>query len=392
MSTIVQAANMVAPASGGIRTTMRHLADGYAAHGHEVVQVVPGAGDSIVAAPFGRVITVRAPEVPGTGYRVIAEPWRVAKVLARIEPDRLEVHDRLTLRGLGRWARRAGVPSLVVSHERLDRVARQWLPAAARSFVPVERFADRSNTALAGAFDTVLCTTAWAAEEIARLAVRNLVQVPLGVDLDGFHPTRRDDALRAELGLAPDEALLVLASRLSSEKRPDLAVQGLAELRRRGARAHLVVAGDGASRTSLTRLADGLPVTFLGFVPDRARMAALLATADVVIAPGPVETFGLAALEALASGTPVVAHRGSALREMLTPQCGVAVAGSGWTVADGVEHVLALDPVARRRAARDRAERFPWADTVRGFLRAHRLPHRVDGPCAAGTPRLLEAA
>ena len=392
MSTIVQAANMVAPASGGIRTTMRHLADGYASHGHEVVQVVPGSSDGVTAAPFGRIVTVRAPEVPGTGYRVIAEPWRVTRLLTRIGPDRLEVHDRMTLRGLGRWARRAGVPALVVSHERLDRVVRQWLPAPARCVVPVERLADRSNTALASSFDTVLCTTAWASEEFERLDVRNLVRVPLGVDLDGFHPARRDDRLRAEVGVAPGEALLVLASRLSPEKRPDLAIQALAELRRRDVRARLVVAGDGAGRGSLERLAADLPVTFLGFVPERARMSALLATADAVVAPGPVETFGLSALEALASGTPVVAHRGSALREMLTPRCGVAVAGSGWTMADGIEQVLSLDPADRRAAARRRAECFPWSGTVCGFLQAHRLPHRIDPSSAAGTSRMLEAA
>src|SRR3712207_7820352 len=52
---------------------------------------------------------------------------------------------------------------------------------------------------------------------------------------------------------------------------------------------------------------------FAGHIADRSAVAALLASADVVVAPGPVETFGLAALEALACGTPVVVDQASAL-------------------------------------------------------------------------------
>jgi alpha-1,6-mannosyltransferase len=374
MSRIVQAANMVSPTSGGIRTTMRHLAEGYSAAGHEVIQIVPGSRNRVEHAPFGRIITVRAPRVPGTGYRIIAEPWRVSELLTALRPDRLEVSDRTTLRGLGAWAHKHEVRSMVVSHERLDQVTRQWLPTTARCLLPVQRMTDHSNAALASSFDSVLCTTRWAAEEFVRLGIGNLHRVPLGVDLGEFHPLRRRPALRAELGVRPGEVMLAHVSRLSPEKRNDLAIATLRELVRRGVPVRLVVAGDGQSRTSLERAAKGLPVTFLGFVDDRTRVASLLATADVVLAPGPVETFGLAALEALASGTPVVAHRGSALPEMLTPDCGAAMAGSGWTMADGVERLLDLDPIDRRLAARARAEEFPWSKAVEGFLRVHRLP------------------
>ena len=92
-----------------------------------------------------------------------------------------------------------------------------------------------------------------------------------------------------------DEVLVLLASRLSREKRPALALDTVAELVRRGHRVRLLVAGDGPLRAHLEQRAHGLPVSFLGFVRDRDRMAALLASADVVLAPGPVETFGLAA-------------------------------------------------------------------------------------------------
>lgn len=367
MTRIVQAANFVTPSSGGLRTALAQLAQGYADAGHEVVQVLPGPHDNVTETAFGRVVSVRAPLVPGTGYRMVLRARQVADILELLAPDRLEVHDRTTLRSLGDWAARSGVPALVVSHERLDRLLRQWLSPR----LPLDRLADRSNAALAASYDRVVCTTAWAAQEFERLQVPHLVRVPLGVDLERFHPLAHDLLLRRAYA-QDDEVLLLLASRLSREKRPELAVDTVAELVRRGHRVRLVVAGDGPLRSALEQRANGLPVTFVGFVGDRDRMAGLLASCDVVLAPGPVETFGLAALEALAAGTPVVANALSALREVLG-EAGEAVGGTPRCFADAIEKIL-HDPVRKRaQAARRRAEQFPWSATVQGFLQTHRL-------------------
>ena len=369
MSRIVQVANFVTPTSGGLRTTLGHLAQGYAERGHDVIQVVPGKRDSEEAMSWGRLVTVAAPPMPGSGYRIVTRPRRVAALLRGLRPDRLEVHDRSTLRGLGRWAGLVGVPSMVISHERLDRLLKQWLPG----WLPTTGFADRSNAALASSYNTVLCTTDWAAAEFERIGTTNLVRVPLGVDLDLFHPDLASPQLRG--ALAPDgAALLVMASRLSREKRPELAIAAFGELLRRGRQARLVVAGDGPLRADLQRQAAGLPVEFVGFVSSQPSLAALLATADVLLAPGPVETFGLAALEALASGTPIVANSQSALSEVLGSEAGLtACHGIRRCITDAVEEILDRPVGQRRRAARTRAEGYPWSATVSGFLSAHRL-------------------
>jgi alpha-1,6-mannosyltransferase len=362
VSRILQAANFVAPNSGGIRTVLDRLAAGYGEAGHEVVQLVPGARPTVTETPWGRRITVRGVPVPRTGYRLMS--YRTAtEVIASVRPDRLEVHDRSTLRGLGRWARRRSIRSMIISHERLDRLARQWLPDTDR----MRRLIDRSNAWLGETFDEVLCTTDWAAEEFRAVGVPVMV-VPLGVDLDRFRPGA-DAALRNRL--APSGSLLVLASRLSREKRPDLAVRATAELLQRRAKVTLAVAGDGPQLRHLERLAWGMPVIFTGYL-NGSDLPRLLATADVAIAPGPVETFGLAALEALASGTPVVANAESALPSVLGP-AGLAVAPTPTAFADAVEALLARPAAARSSAARTRAESFDWARTVRRFLAAHDL-------------------
>jgi alpha-1,6-mannosyltransferase len=252
--------------------------------------------------------------------------------------------------------------------------------------VPAGWLADQFNRSTARSYDVVLCTTAWAAAEFRRLGVPNLLQVPLGVDLACFHPGRRDESLRSRL--APGgQALLVHCSRLSPEKRPQRALGALAELRRRGLPAVLVVAGDGPQRRSLQAQARGLPVRFLRHISDRGVLARLLATADVVIAPGPVETFGLSALEALASGTPVVVSSRSALPDIVGP-AGVTTEDDDASCADAIASLLERDVTERRRLARQRAERYGWPAAVRGFLDAHGL---AAGPGLPG-PSLHGAA
>jgi alpha-1,6-mannosyltransferase len=372
---IVRLANFVTPRSGGLRTALRCLGAGDRAAGHEPVLVIPGerAGDEMVGPD--RVITLPGPALPGTGgYRVLAGRRRLRKLLEELEPDRLEVSDRSTLRWTGAWAKAHGVPSLMVSHESLTGLLDVWGAPA-----PVgRRLADAINGRTVATYDRVVCTTDWAAAEFRRIGAPNLTQVPLGVDLDSFHPDRHHPAVRAEYA-ADGEVLLVHCSRLSPEKRPELAIDALVALRAAGAPATLVVVGDGPRRAALGQRADGLPVHFAGFLPDRNRVAALLASADVVVAPGPVETFGLAGLEALACGTPVVVNAASALPEVVGA-AGLGAHGTGEGFAEAIATLLARPEAERRAAARARAEQFGWAASVEGFLRAHDAPVGVSVP------------
>ncbi|SHE46911.1 glycosyltransferase [Streptoalloteichus hindustanus] len=376
---IVQLANFYGPRSGGLRTALHHLGAGYVERGHEVVLVVPAAEGADEVMPSGvRRVCLPAPRIPGTGgYRAL-DGWRVRSLLARLRPDRLEVSDRMTLRGMGRWARRHGVPSAVISHERLDRLLEQFLLPAGVA----RRVADWANARMAADYDTVVCTTGFAQEEFERVGAGNVRRVPLGVDLDEFHPGRRNAASRDLLARGAD-VVLVHCGRLSPEKHVERSVDALAELHRAGHRARLVIAGDGPRRAALERRAAGLPVTFLGFVGERRAVARLLASADVSLAPGPHETFGLAALESLASGTPAVVSASSALREIVTPDCGAAVPDDATAFADAVVDLLARPEAARRAAARARARRFPWSGSVDGMLGALRVPGPGSGSYVA---------
>ncbi|MDX2826845.1 glycosyltransferase [Streptomyces ipomoeae] len=369
---IVRLANFVAPASGGLRTALRELGKGFKEAGHEPVLVVPGERHTDRETEQGRVITLPGPLLPGTGgYRVLTDKRRVAGLLESLGPDRLEVSDRTTLRWTGAWARRARVPAVMVSHETADGVLRTW----GLSENMARRTADALNVRTAHTYSRVVCTTEFAEREFVRIGARNVVRAPLGVDLVGRHPALRDPGLReryARVGRV-DDVLLVMCSRLSVEKRPGTAIEALEALLRRGRRAVLVVAGDGPLRGRLEQRAKGLPVTFLGHVADRDTLGALQASADVCLAPGPAETFGLAALEAMACGTPVVASSSSALPEVVG-SAGATAADNGESFADAVEQLLDRPERDRREGARARAECFSWRTAVDAFLAAHDAP------------------
>lgn len=362
---VVQVANFYGPRSGGLRTAVDRLGAEYCAAGHEVFLVVPGSRRDRQVLASGVVrLSLPAALIPFTGgYRAVL-PGPVTALLEELTPDALEVSDRLTLRSLGPWGRQHGVATVMISHERLDRLVGQVLPSGAARGV-----ADFANRRTASNYDAVVCTTGFARAEFDRIGARNVVTVPLGVDLEQFHPRRRSDQVRSRWA-APQQTLLVHCGRLSVEKHAHRSIDTLAALCDSGLDARLVVVGEGPLRARLQRQAAGLPVDFTGYIGCRDTVAGILASADVALAPGPHETFGLAALEALACGTPAVVSRTSALAEILTDESGAAADNDPHALADAVATVISRPELLRRHSARRRAEQFTWPRSAAGMLDA----------------------
>lgn len=362
---VVQVANFYGPRSGGLRTAVDRLGAEYCALGHEVYLIVPGPHPQRHVLASGVVrISLPARLIPLTGgYRAVL-PGPVTALLQQLGPDAIEVSDRLTLRSLGPWGRKHGVATVMISHERLDRLVGQVLPRSAAVMV-----ADFANRRTAANYDAVVCTTGFAREEFDRIGADNVATVPLGVDLEQFHPRRRCAEMRSRWA-APEQTLLVHCGRLSVEKHAHRSIDTVAALRDSGVDARLVVVGEGPLRARLERQANGLPVGFTGYIGCRDTVATILASADVALAPGPHETFGLAALEALACGTPAVVSRTSALAEILTCESGATADNDAHAIARAVTSVIGRPEPLRRSSARQRAEQFTWPRSAAGMLHA----------------------
>ncbi|MBX5464608.1 MAG: glycosyltransferase [Clostridia bacterium] len=216
--------------------------------------------------------------------------------------------------------------------------------------------------------DVVIAPSRYAAGELRRLGVRRPVTViSNGIDLDRFAVERPAGPAKAGegggSGAAEGSVTVLFAGRLSPEKGVRSAAEALDLALREEPRLLARFAGDGPLADALRqRLAPHLAagrVSLLGHRPWEA-MAAEYARADLLLLPSPAETQGLAALEAMAAGLPVVAARAGALPEL------VRDGESGLTVEPGdvpalAQAVLRLarDAELRRRlgsGARDVAE------------------------------------
>jgi alpha-1,6-mannosyltransferase len=361
---IIHVANFYGPKSGGIKTTLHNLGLGYRSEGHEFIYLIPGKKFSRESNEYGGCITLPSWVIPFSGgYRVIRSTRQVKSILQALKPDRLEVSDRFTLSCLGRWASQRKIPAIVFSHETLKGLVKSYFGFSLNKFVKWH------NTKLAAKFDYVVTTTDFASSEFNEIGTSNLVQIPLGVDLTNFSPERYNDELRTKM-LKGGEVLLVHCGRLSPEKKPERSLQALRELLDRGVNARLVFIGSGPLHKKLYESSRDIPVTFWGYVANKNLLAQMIASADISIAPGPIETFCLAALESLASGTPVVASNTSAVGEFLKTDDGNCVGltadNNGSAFADAIEKLLSLtnEDVQMRQRCRSQAENFPWSKTI----------------------------
>ncbi len=358
---IAQLANFVGPSTGGMKTAVNALGKGYVAAGAQRLLVIPGPRDAIASTDSGDVIQLRSPRVGG-GYRLIVEPWRVIAALEEYRPTSLEFSDKSTLLPVTRWARRNGVASLLFSHERLDAML-----ALRTGWAGVAPPVTALNRILVRQFDRIVVTSSFARHEFASLAAdagTPVHQIALGVDLETFRPPPVSPA-------SPGPLRLVHVGRLSREKSPHLAVATAVALHERGVAVRLDVYGDGPHRVELEEIAGDAPVAFHGHVSSRRTLSDLIGCADVALSVCPGETFGLAVLEALASGTPVVTSDVGGARELVDGWSGAWAEPEPEALADAVLRLADLPPEVRRAGARRRAEQFSWERTIAAMLDLH---------------------
>ena len=151
-----------------------------------------------------------------------------------------------------------------------------------------------------------------------------IVRIPGGADLDRFVPAADRNAVRRELGLPEGIPVLLTIRNLEARMGLDTLIEAMAILRRAAPDALLVIGGTGSLRTT-AGVAGRIPATprsrcgFLGYIPD-AELPRYYQAADAFVLPTrELEGFGLITVEALASGTPVLATAIGATPEILRP-------------------------------------------------------------------------
>ena len=206
------------------------------------------------------------------------------------------------------------------------------------------------------------------ADTIAGLGIRHEIEViPNFLDC-GEYQRRVDDELRQSLLLPGTEGLVVHISNFRPVKRVDLVLEVFRRIRREVA-ARLVLIGDGPDREMVEARAReyGLAehVVFVGEEHDPVRW---LSIADVFLLPSEKESFGLAALEAMACEVPVIASNAGGLPEII--QNGL----NGY-----VSDLDAVDEMAANavRLLRDDATRGAMGRRAADLVREHYCTERI---------------
>ncbi|MDO9437092.1 glycosyltransferase family 1 protein [Hydrogenophaga sp.] len=211
--------------------------------------------------------------------------------------------------------------------------------------------------------------------ELMAMGFERVQVVARGVDTDLFKPDRRSETLRASWGATPQSTVLLAVGRLAAEKNLDMVLRAFDAMRAVRDDVKLVFVGDGPLRASLQQRC---PQALFAGMQNQQALATYYASADLFLFPSTTETFGNVTIEALASGTAVLAFDTAAAADWVQHD------GNGWLVPvnDDMAYLqvatdLACQPQRMAQAgARARAQvaRLGWqqiASDVEGhFLRA----------------------
>jgi glycosyltransferase involved in cell wall biosynthesis len=346
---------------GGMERILAELAMGLRRRGHPVT-VIAYACD----LPAGADVTFRRIRGPSRPF-VLSYPWfMLAGTLA-----------------VRRWRRGLVLAMGAIVLNDVDIVAIQYCQQVGPTGPSRPSWPFRLNAVVSKVFGQVaervcfprnrparfVCASEGVAEEIREHFpdhADRAITIPNGVDIDAFAPGSRSEdavALRERLQLAPDRLVAIFVGSEWGRKGLEPAIRALAL----ADRWDLLVVGNG-DRERYERIAQELGVSgavhWLGVSRD---VAPIYQLADVFVFPTSYEAFPLVALEAAASGLPILATPVNGIRELVTD--GV----NGFLIGRDAEQIarrlreLGDDPALRERlgaAARSASLDYSWAKMV----------------------------
>ncbi|WP_235809538.1 glycosyltransferase family 4 protein [Methanofollis ethanolicus] len=344
---------------GGVEKRIREVSTRLAARGHEVHLYGMTFWDGPDTIEEDGVVLhgVCAP-LPfyAGGRRSVAQALRFGQAV--LGPLRASGADLIDCQNFpyfscisARAAASAGkVPLVITWHEVWGEYWQEYLGRKGVAGRAVERF-------VATLPDRHIAVSPSTASALAGLGVREGVEVvPNGIDL----------ARIAAVPPAAESTDVIFVGRLIREKHADLLVEALARVREEVPDLRAVIVGDGPERASVERrvhdLGLGGSVFFTGFLPDDTSVIAAMKASKVFVLPSTREGFGIAALEAMACGLPVVTadHPGNAVRDLVEEGVNGFVCGlSAEEIAARVLFIL-QGWVDLKKSSQNEAGRYAW--------------------------------
>lgn len=339
---------------GVVTRTTRHL-DQLAALGHEVLIFAPGN-------PPGEYAGFEVVPIPSRGLKVYPEVKhgmmgpRAFRRLREFNPEIVHAVNPIWTAGWSTLVAARRYPIIASFH---TDVPEYCLKLGIPWVKPIAEWGLRT---FHGRAELNLVTSGPMMDKAAEYGIDNVRLWPKAVDTQRFSPAARTREMRSALtGGHPDDPLVIFVGRISAEKSVERCVPIVEEVRRRVPNARLALVGEGPLYDEL-RATPPEWATFTGYLSG-ADLHAAYASGEVLLFPSTTETLGFAALEAFASGVPVVAANAGGLPFVVDDgDTGVLVdpeaPDTAW--ADPIERILTRPELRERMSAAGRAEAERW--------------------------------
>ncbi len=338
---------------GGLGIVATRVAQRLAARGHEMTVVTRGRGPTVEDRTAQGVRVLRFP-VDSVYYSAVAGGYATETVAQYLHetiatPDIVHVHSIHADRLAHRLHLRYGCPYIYTCHS---------LIAAERSARPAARRLEARQRRLMREASAVVSPSQWQARIVERLvrgARSRSHVIPNGADGHSLTSMRHNQRF-------------LYAGRVVRGKGVAELIQAVAIARRRGLQLQLDIRGDGG-RSYMQRLRRLVAkhklrqaVRVLGPAPH-TELLRVMPQYNGVILPSRGESFGLVALEAMATGTPLLATRVGGLRDFVDEHAATVIdSAAPLAIANALQRVCRYpaDVELRRRRAHIRAERYRW--------------------------------
>ena len=360
------------PKIDGVVTRIVRTLDNLRELGHEALIFAPHHPPESYAG-------YRVVKVPGIPFR----PWypelvlgmprpRLGRELDAFAPDIVHVVNPVIL---GLWGtaitKQRNLPLLASFHTDITQYAvhlkLSFLSPLSRTFLR-----DVHNQAHVN-----LCTSQPMVNSARGLGIKRVRLWPKAVDTVRYRPDNASQEMRRRLsGGEPDKPLMIYVGRLSHEKRLDWLYAPVTQIG--GVR--LAFVGSGPAEAYLRERFKGTDTVFTGYMSGDD-LASAYASADVFAFPSDTETLGFVAMEAMASGVPVVGARAGGIPDVITDGRNGFMFTPG-DLGDLTERLRALlfDPALRERMgknAREDVEPHNWRSSTQRLVDYYELARTI---------------
>ena len=356
--------NLYSPTGGGIRIYHHEKLKWSKANGIENLLLYPSSQNTSVSVNGGTVTGLKSPKLGRSGYNFFTARKPITEAIEEFNPDIVELGSGMVVPSMvhrvlkntrsfaffhSNWPETLPMSVLGINEGIISRLFKRMTePLMRKAYKPL---------------NGIMAASDYSIRKLTEAGLTRLHKIPLGTNPDIFHPSKRSEELRSTLGIPKDGHMILYMGRLAPEKGIHVLLKACNHLFKQKDLV-VVVAGGGHWDKKVKQMAGLNPgkMKILDRITTRAEAAELLASADVFVSAGPLETFSLVTLEALSCGTPVAACSKAAAAELITKAGGNSTYtpwDSGEALAEAVLNAMS-NHKSQRDNFRNFAEKYTW--------------------------------